>query len=186
MKLVVSALASTGVLRVGLGILTPGTRLLTRNQWRGGCPGFSISLEFKSLRHPPILAGRVPLSLIGGSDLPSSTDQETKDMKSMIRALLVAGAVTLAFSTWTFAADSGAELYKSKCASCHGAEGKGDTGPGKAMKVKDLSSEEVQKQSDADLTGIVEKGKKPMPGYEGKLTKEQVADVVKYLRELKK
>jgi len=56
---------------------------------------------------------------------------------------------------------------------------------GKSMKLKDLSSEEVQKQSDADLTTIIEKGKKPMPGYEGKVTKDQITDLVKYLRTLK-
>ena len=84
-------------------------------------------------------------------------------------------------------ATEGAVLYVRKgCASCHGAEGKGDTAMGKAMKVKDLGSDEVQKQSDADLTAVVEKGKKPMPGYEGKLTKDQITEVVKYLRTLKK
>src|SRR6266481_4617559 len=107
-------------------------------------------------------------------------------MKSVFRALLVVCAVMFAFSTWTFAADSGADVYKSKCASCHGVEGKGDTAVGKAMKVKDLASDEVQKQSDADLTTVIEKGKKPMPPYEGKLTKDQITDVVKYLRALKK
>ena len=106
-------------------------------------------------------------------------------MKTGLRVLLVVVAVLVACSTRTFAADSGADLYKAKCASCHGATGKGDTGPGKAMKVKDLGSEEVQKQSDADLTTVVEKGKKPMPGYEGKLSKDQIAEVVKYLRTLK-
>ena len=107
-------------------------------------------------------------------------------MESVFRALLLVCAVAFAFSTWTFAADSGADVYKSKCASCHGAEGKGDTAMGKAMKVKDLASDDVQKQSDADLTTAIEKGKKPMPGYEGKLTKEQINDLVKYLRGLKK
>jgi mono/diheme cytochrome c family protein len=52
--------------------------------------------------------------------------------------------------------------------------------------VKDLGSAEVQKQSDADVTTIIEKGKKPMPGYEGKLTKEQIDSLVKYVRSLKK
>src|ERR1700740_3202192 len=106
-------------------------------------------------------------------------------MKTRLRAVLVIVAVVVVFSTRRFAADSGADLYKSKCASCHGTAGKGDTAPGKAMKVKDLGSEEVQKQSDADLTAVIEKGKKPMPGYEGKLTKDQISDVVKYLRTLK-
>jgi len=106
-------------------------------------------------------------------------------MKTRLRAVLVVAAVAVAFSTWSFAADSGADVYKSKCASCHGAAGKGDTAMGKAMKLKDLGSAEIQKQSDADLTAVIEKGKKPMPGYEGKLTKDQVTDLVKYLRTLK-
>jgi cytochrome c6 len=106
-------------------------------------------------------------------------------MKTTFRAFLVVLAIAFTFSTRMFAADAAAD-YKAKCASCHGAEGKGDTAPGKAMKVKDLASDEVQKQSDADLTGIIAKGKKPMPGYEGKLTPEQIAGIVKYLRTLKK
>jgi mono/diheme cytochrome c family protein len=105
-------------------------------------------------------------------------------MKSIFQTSLVILAAAFAFSTWAFA-DAGAD-YKAKCASCHGPDGKGDTGPGKAMKVKDLASDDVQKQSDADLAGIIEKGKKPMPGYEGKLTKEQIDGLVKYVRSLKK
>jgi len=107
-------------------------------------------------------------------------------MKTMVRASLVALALAFAFSTWTFAADSAADVYKAKCASCHGAEGKGDTAMGKSLKLKDLASDDVQKMSDADLSGIIEKGKKPMPGYEGKLTKDQISDLVKYIRSLKK
>lgn len=105
-------------------------------------------------------------------------------MKSMFRASLFILAFAIALSTSAFA-DAAAD-YKAKCASCHGAEGKGDTPVGKGMKVKDLASDEVQKQSDADITGIIEKGKKPMPGYEGKLTKEQIDGLVKYIRALKK
>ncbi|MGC2196585.1 MAG: c-type cytochrome [Terriglobales bacterium] len=106
-------------------------------------------------------------------------------MKSILRASLVVLSVVFALSSWTFAADAAAD-FKAKCATCHGAEGKGDTAMGKTMKVKDLSSAEVQKQSDADLTTIIEKGKKPMPAYEGKLTKDQINDLVKYVRSLKK
>jgi cytochrome c6 len=106
-------------------------------------------------------------------------------MKTLVASLAVL-AVALVLSAKTFAADSGADVFKSKCAACHGAEGKGDTGMGKSMKLKDLGSDDVQKMSDADLTGIIEKGKKPMPAYEGKLTKDQITDVVKYIRTLKK
>jgi len=104
-------------------------------------------------------------------------------MKSIFRASLV--VLTVAFALSTCFADAAAD-YKAKCATCHGPDGKGDTAMGKTMKVKDLGSAEVQKQSDADLTTIIEKGKKPMPGYEGKLTKEQIDGLVKYVRPLKK
>jgi mono/diheme cytochrome c family protein len=105
-------------------------------------------------------------------------------MKTMFRASLVILAFATALSTSAFA-DAAAD-YKAKCASCHGADGKGDTPAGKGMKLKDLASDDVQKQSDADLAGVIEKGKKPMPGYEGKLTKEQIDGLVKYIRAMKK
>jgi cytochrome c6 len=107
-------------------------------------------------------------------------------MRTMFRALMVVLAITIAMSITAFAADATADIYKAKCASCHGADGKGDTPAGKGMKIKDLASEDVQKMSDADLAGIIEKGKKPMPGYEGKLTKEQIDSLVKWMRALKK
>ena len=107
-------------------------------------------------------------------------------MKTIFRAILVLMFVAFAFSTWTFAADSATDVYKAKCAGCHGSDGKGETAMGKNLKLKDLASADVQKQSDADLTTVIEKGKKPMPGYEGKLTKDQINDLAKYIRALKK
>jgi cytochrome c6 len=107
-------------------------------------------------------------------------------MKTIVRASLLMVAVAFVLSTATFAADSAADVFKAKCASCHGPDGKGDTGPGKAMKLKDLASADVQGMSDADLTGIIENGKKPMPGYKGKLTDPQISDLVKYIRAMKK
>jgi len=83
-------------------------------------------------------------------------------------------------------AQSGAAVYKAKCAACHGAAGKGDTSMGKMLKVKDLSSPEVQKQSDAQLTAIIENGKSPMPGYKDKLSSGDIKELVSYIRSLKK
>ena len=111
---------------------------------------------------------------------------EEKQMKTVIRASIVVMALAFVFSTASFAADSGADLFKTKCASCHGADGKGETAMGKNFKLKDLGSEEVQKKSDADLTTIIADGKKPMPPYKGKLTDDQIQEVVKYIRTLKK
>lgn len=107
-------------------------------------------------------------------------------MRTIFRASLVVLAIAFAMSISAFAADTTADVFKSKCASCHGADGKGDTPAGKKMNVKDFASDDVQKQSDADLAGVIEKGKKPMPGYEGKVTKEQIDGLVKWIRTLKK
>lgn len=83
-------------------------------------------------------------------------------------------------------ADDTAALYKSKCAMCHGADGSGDTPTGKAMKVTDLRSAEVQKQTDAQLIASTTTGKNKMPAFKGKLTDDQIKDLVKYVRELAK
>ena len=101
-------------------------------------------------------------------------------MKTILRATFVLLALPLIFSTYTFA-DAGAD-YKAKCAMCHGANGEGKA----AMKTRDFSSADVQKQSDAELTDIITKGKGKMPSYDGKLSKDQVADLVKWIRSLKK
>lgn len=76
----------------------------------------------------------------------------------------------------------GEALYKTKCAVCHGADGKGETTVGKANKVRDFASADVQKQSDADLTGIITSGKNKMPAYGKSLKPEQVKDLVAYIR----
>jgi len=105
-------------------------------------------------------------------------------MKNLTKAVLTVLAFTLVFSTWSLA-DSAADTYKAKCAACHGADGKGDTSTGKMMKIRDLSSPEVQSQSDADLAKIITNGKGKMPKYEGKLTADQINDLVKYIRTFK-
>ncbi len=82
------------------------------------------------------------------------------------------------------AAQQGAAIFKQKCAVCHGPDGKGQTAIGKSMKLRDLGSADVQKQSDAELKTIVDKGKGKMPAQ--KLTAAQTGDVVKYVRTFKK
>jgi mono/diheme cytochrome c family protein len=106
-------------------------------------------------------------------------------MKTMIRTSVVVLAFVFVFSTWSMA-DSGADLFKGKCAACHGATGAGDTAMGKNMKLRDLGSADVQQQSDDDLAGIITNGKNKMPKYDGKLTKDQISDLVKFIRTLKK
>lgn len=80
----------------------------------------------------------------------------------------------------------GETLFKTKCAACHGPDGKGEVAMGKKLGAHDLNSAEVQKQSDAQLMEVVTKGKNKMPAYDGKLSKEQIAQLVAYIREIGK
>jgi len=100
-------------------------------------------------------------------------------MKTIFRATLVVVALSVIASTFALA-DPPAS-YKG-CAMCHGANGEGKA----AMKTQDFASADVQKQSDAELTDIISKGKNKMPAYDGKLTKDQIGEVVKWIRTLKK
>lgn len=91
------------------------------------------------------------------------------------------GLVVLGSAVAGFAADLASDAnYKAKCAMCHGANGEGKA----AMKTTPLK--DSAKKSDADLTTIITKGKPPkMPGYEGKLTPDQVKALVAEIKALK-
>lgn len=80
----------------------------------------------------------------------------------------------------------GETTYKAKCSVCHSADGSGKTAMGTKLKLRDLRSPEVQKQTDAELLAKIAKGKSPMPGYEKQLGQEKIRDVVAYIRELGK
>lgn len=83
-------------------------------------------------------------------------------------------------------ADDAAALFKSKCAVCHGADGKGTTPAAKAMGVPDLTSPAAQKKTDAELTEVMTKGKNKMPGYEKTMSAAQIKGFVAYIRTLGK
>ncbi len=85
-----------------------------------------------------------------------------------------------------FAQAPGADLYKAKCAMCHGADGLAATGMGKSMKILSFKAPEMVKASDARLIASTKDGKGKMPAYKGKLTDAQIKDVVEYIRTLQK
>jgi mono/diheme cytochrome c family protein len=78
------------------------------------------------------------------------------------------------------------DLFASKCAMCHGHDGSAQTTMGKNLKIRDFHSSDVQKQSDADLKTVITKGKGKMPAFDGKLTGQQIDQLVGYLREIGK
>jgi len=83
------------------------------------------------------------------------------------------------------AAADAAAVYKSKCASCHGANGSGATATGKRLKLRDLRSPEVQKLTDDQLLAIISKGKGKMPGYHKSLGADTCKALAAYMRQLK-
>lgn len=85
-----------------------------------------------------------------------------------------------------WAQNDGASLFKSKCAACHSGDGSASGPAGKAMHIRDLSSADVQKQTDAEITAIITNGKGGMPSYKGKLTDDQVKQLVSFIRSLAK
>jgi cytochrome c6 len=80
-------------------------------------------------------------------------------------------------------APNGATVFKSKCITCHGADGSG-TAVGKSLKVADLRSDEVQKKPDAELIQAVSDGKGNMPGFKGNITDEEIQAAITYVRTL--
>ena len=83
-------------------------------------------------------------------------------------------------------AGDGAETFKAKCAACHGADGAGTTAAGKAMKVRDLGSADVQALTDDQLFEIIAKGKGKMPSYEKSIGADKCKELVAYIRTFKK
>jgi mono/diheme cytochrome c family protein len=93
-------------------------------------------------------------------------------------ALLI---LAVALAPIASAAD-GAATYKAKCATCHGADGKGQTPMGKKMNLRDLGSPEVQKQTDKELHDWTANGKGKMPAYKDKLTDAEIKALVAQMR----
>lgn len=105
--------------------------------------------------------------------------------------------VNLRMQTWALAllavvvavpavAQSGADLYKSKCAMCHGPDGLANTPVAKSMKVPSFQSPDALKMSEGQLIEVTRNGKGKMPAYNGKLTDAQIKEVVAHIRELQK
>jgi mono/diheme cytochrome c family protein len=95
--------------------------------------------------------------------------------------------LTIVLSAGAFAQNAPAkDLFASKCAMCHGPDGSAQTTMGKNFKIRDFHSADVQKQTDADLKTVITKGKGKMPAFDGKLTGEQIDQLVGHIREIGK
>ncbi len=77
---------------------------------------------------------------------------------------------------------AGADVYKAKCAACHGQDGSGNTPVGKSLQVADLRSAAVQSKSDAELIQSVTEGKGNMPAFKGNISDDEIHAVVTFVR----
>ncbi len=109
-------------------------------------------------------------------------------MKKLIALTIILSAFAIASAT---AAD-GKALYESKCAKCHGADGKGQTKMGQKVGAKDYTDAKVQAElkDDAAIKAIKEgykdkEGKEVMKPTEG-VTDEEAKALLAHLRTLKK
>jgi len=117
----------------------------------------------------------------------SSTNRHRKILTAVFFvAGLVAALSLLPIRTSSVAAAAdAAATYKSKCASCHAANGSGNTAIGKKMKMRDLRSAEVQGMSDDALFNVIANGNGKMPGYSKSLGADTCRALVAYVRKLK-
>lgn len=96
-------------------------------------------------------------------------------------------AILLMFALPALAADPATEqLYKTKCAACHAADGTASTPAGKKLETRSFMLPEVMKAPDKEMVEITAKGKNKMPAFDKKLSDDQIKALVAYIRELQK
>lgn len=107
-------------------------------------------------------------------------------MSSLCRAITLA-ALTATLTASALAQDppaSGKETFQKNCVMCHAEDGKGSE-MGKMLKVKDLTSDEVQKMSDDDIKKVIKNGNGSMPAFK-QFNDAQLDELLKVIRSLKK
>jgi cytochrome c553 len=86
-------------------------------------------------------------------------------------------------------AEEAADVWKAKCKSCHGEDGKAKTKMGEKEKIPDLTLADWQKNhSDEKIRAAITDGSKDnakMKPFKDKLTPEQIDALVKHIRALK-
>ena len=96
--------------------------------------------------------------------------------------------MTLSLATSAYAED-GADVWKAKCKSCHGEDGKAQTKMGQKESIDDFTSAAWQEhESDDEIREVIREGSsknKKMKSYKDKLTAEQIDGLVRYIRTMK-
>jgi len=99
-------------------------------------------------------------------------------------ALAIAASGSFAIAQSPPDAGTPASAFKANCAICHGEDGAG-TALGNRFQVKDLRSPEVQQKTTAELAETIRAGKGKMPAFGTRLSAEQIAQLIDYIRSKK-
>ena len=80
-----------------------------------------------------------------------------------------------------------AALYNSRCAKCHGRDGRSKTTRGRLTHSRDLISADWQNDvSDERIFNSISNGKGKMPSFKKSLSEDQINSLVTYVRRLRK
>ncbi|HYX30610.1 MAG TPA: cytochrome c [Pyrinomonadaceae bacterium] len=79
------------------------------------------------------------------------------------------------------------DLFRTNCARCHGADGRGDTPLGQTYNAPDFTDANWWRRNASTTTrgkllSLVTNGKGEMPAFEKKLTRHQIESLVDYVR----
>lgn len=111
-------------------------------------------------------------------------------MKPILFSAIAAAAIALLPAS--VAAAGAAENWTGHCAKCHGPDGAGKTKMGARLKIRDLTSAEVQKEfTDEQAFTAIKSGVKEqkgdklaMPAYAEKLSDEEITAMVSHVRSM--
>ena len=105
-------------------------------------------------------------------------------MRSRMTAMALVAALALAGAAFAEDNELGKKIYAQKCAGCHGADGKGNAKMAERLKVSIPALTGGPARTDAELLKIISEGKKPMPAFGRRLSKEELNAVTHYAKEL--
>ena len=82
---------------------------------------------------------------------------------------------------------SGRAVYSNNCARCHGGDGTSHTTMGEMTQARDLTDAAWQsRRSTARMIASVTNGRGEMPAFKRKLSRQEIAAAVAYVRTLKR
>ncbi len=103
----------------------------------------------------------------------------------LLQILIVFVSVLVAGAAFAGEAPDGKALYAAKCASCHGADGKGETPVGKAMNVKSLLVPNWAAEDAAEkIATAIRDGVPGMPPMGSALSEAEIDAVSKATRDM--